>query len=121
VTLTVSTGPPPEPDPEPDTVTVPGVIGQSESRATSSIEGAGLSASVSEQTTDDQSQDGVVIDQSPGAGSELEEGGTVTIVVGRFEEEEEPVDPVDPPDEPGGGRQNPRDMPPGEQPQRRRG
>lgn len=120
VTLTVSTGPPPEPDPEPDTVTVPGVIGQSESSATSSIEGAGLSASVSEQTTDDQSQDGVVIDQSPGAGRELEEGGTVTIVVGRFEEEE-PVDPVDPPDEPGGGRQNPRDMPPGEQPPRRRG
>jgi serine/threonine-protein kinase len=114
VEISVSTGPPREPEVE--MVTVPGVVGLSVDAASSQLRAAGLDVATSDQTTRDESEDGVVLSQSPSGGAEVEEGTTVTIVVGRFEEPPEtdpepPEDPEPPPDEepppggedPGGG------------------
>jgi len=38
-------------------------------------------------------QDGQVLSQSPGAGSQANPGDTVTVVIGRFREPELPPDP----------------------------
>jgi beta-lactam-binding protein with PASTA domain len=38
------------------------------------------------ETTDQRSQDGRVLDQTPGAGRRVPRGYTVTIFVGRFQE-----------------------------------
>lgn len=111
VTISVSLGPPP-PEPEVEQVTVPSVVGSTESVAARRLSAAGLSPSVSEQETDDEGEDGRVLSQSPGGGAEVEEGTTVTIVVGTFvepepepEEEEEEIPPVERPGrgQPGGG------------------
>jgi beta-lactam-binding protein with PASTA domain len=44
---------------------------------------------VVEEDTVDPTKDGVVLDQDPDPGVEVEEGSTVTIVVGRFVEPDE--------------------------------
>jgi eukaryotic-like serine/threonine-protein kinase len=90
VTITVSTGI--------ETVDVPNVIGLRPGAAEGQIGATGLSAIRSERTVTDPAQDGVVIDQRPGAGVELEPGGQVVIVVGVLQEEEqvEPVQPEEP-------------------------
>jgi beta-lactam-binding protein with PASTA domain/tRNA A-37 threonylcarbamoyl transferase component Bud32 len=96
VTITVSTGI--------ETVDVPNVVGLRPGAAEGQIGAAGLTAVRSERTVTDPAQDGVVIDQRPGAGVELEPGGQVLIVVGVLQEEEElePVEPTEPePEEPG--------------------
>jgi beta-lactam-binding protein with PASTA domain/tRNA A-37 threonylcarbamoyl transferase component Bud32 len=95
VTITVSTGI--------ETVDVPNVVGLRPGAAEGQIGAAGLTAVRSERTVTDPAQDGVVIDQRPGAGVELEPGGQVLIVVGVLQEEEElePVEPTEPePEEP---------------------
>jgi beta-lactam-binding protein with PASTA domain len=53
---------------------------------------------VQERTVTDPSQDGVVVEQRPGSGTEVDEGSDVVIVVGVLEEEEtlEPVEPEAP-------------------------
>jgi beta-lactam-binding protein with PASTA domain len=43
---------------------------------------------VRERPTDDPDEDGVVVDQRPGAGSEVDEGTQVLIIIGVFEEPE---------------------------------
>jgi beta-lactam-binding protein with PASTA domain len=77
---------------------VPNVVGLRPGAAEGQIGAAGLTAVRSESTVTDPAQDGVVIDQRPGAGVELEPGGQVLIVVGVLQEEEElePVEPTEP-------------------------
>jgi beta-lactam-binding protein with PASTA domain len=78
VTITVSLGI--------ERVDVPNVVGLSAGDAQAQISGAGLSAARSERTVSDEGQDGVVIDQRPGAGAEVEPGSQVVIIVGVFED-----------------------------------
>jgi eukaryotic-like serine/threonine-protein kinase len=87
VTITVSTGI--------QTVSVPGVVGLSARDAEAQIAAAGLSSAQDQRRVTDKSQDGVVIVQRPGAGTEVKPGSQVVIVVGRFEEPApERVEPV---------------------------
>jgi beta-lactam-binding protein with PASTA domain/predicted Ser/Thr protein kinase len=72
VTLLVSSGP--------KLVTVPNVVGQPESSARSTLEGAGFV--VNGETEESDAQAGTVIRQDPGAGR-VEEGSQVTIVISR--------------------------------------
>jgi eukaryotic-like serine/threonine-protein kinase len=78
VTITVSSGQP--------QVDVPDVSGLSARDAASQLRAAGLQPVQREQTVTDESQDGVVIDQRPGAGTEVDEGSSVVIILGVFEE-----------------------------------
>jgi beta-lactam-binding protein with PASTA domain len=75
VTLRVSAGP--------ALVTVPDVTGLDEGAARSSLEGDGFHVSVVDQPTDDSSQDGVVVDQSPTGSTDARKGSTVTLTVAR--------------------------------------
>jgi serine/threonine-protein kinase len=87
VTITVSTGRP--------QVQVPDVIGTRERTAAARLRSAGLEPVFQERTVTDPAQDGVVIEQRPGAGTELDEGRQVVIVIGVLEVPEEPP-PVEP-------------------------
>jgi eukaryotic-like serine/threonine-protein kinase len=91
VTITVSTGI--------EQVDVPNVVGLPPREAEGQISGVGLTPVRSERNVTDPEQDGVVIDQRPGAGVELDEGGQVVIIVGVLQPEEE-VQPAEPPEEP---------------------
>jgi serine/threonine-protein kinase len=88
VSVTVSTGRP--------QIEVPDVIGLRAGEAGGRIRGAGLVPARREQPVTDASQDGLVIEQRPGAGVELEAGREVVIVVGVFPGEET-LEPVEPP------------------------
>jgi beta-lactam-binding protein with PASTA domain len=88
VTITVSTGRP--------QVEVPDVIGLRAGEAGRQIRAAGLVPERREQPVSDPGQNGVAIDQRPGAGIELDEGRAVVIVVGVLAEEEQ-LAPVEPP------------------------
>jgi beta-lactam-binding protein with PASTA domain len=74
VTITVSTGR--------KRVAVPGVVGLSEDSARSRLTGRGFEVRVREVNAEGD-EIGMVIRQSPSAGSERREGSTVTIYVGR--------------------------------------
>jgi eukaryotic-like serine/threonine-protein kinase len=76
VTITISTGP--------ELTTTPDVIGEEVATARAMIRDAGLRPSTVFQDVDDPAQDGIVLDQDPPGGTELEPGSTVTILVGRF-------------------------------------
>jgi beta-lactam-binding protein with PASTA domain len=78
VTIVVSTGKP--------QVDVPDVVGMSEERATARLTGAGLSPVRQERTVTDPAQDGVVIEQRPGAGTQVDQGREVVIVIGVLKE-----------------------------------
>jgi serine/threonine-protein kinase len=88
VTITVSTGI--------ETVSVPNVVGLSRRDAVAQLREVGLVAAPREVDVTDASQDGVVTDQRPAAGIELEEGKQVVIMVGVLIQ-----DDVLTPDEPG--------------------
>jgi beta-lactam-binding protein with PASTA domain/predicted Ser/Thr protein kinase len=90
VTITVSTGRP--------QVAVPDVTGMGEARATSRISGAGLTPVREERPVTDPAQDGRVIEQRPGAGTEVDEGGQVVIVIGVLQQDDtlEPAPPTSP-------------------------
>ena len=90
VTITVSTGIP--------QVGVPDVIGLTVDEAAGELSGAGLSPVQRERTVTEPGQDGVVVEQRPGAGTEVDEGSQVVIVVGVLAEEDslEPVEPETP-------------------------
>jgi eukaryotic-like serine/threonine-protein kinase len=77
VTLVVSRGP--------KLAKVPVLVGSQRRLAVQQIRGRGLSPSVSEE--EDSSPAGEVISQSPSAGSEVERGSTVSIVVSSGEEQ----------------------------------
>jgi eukaryotic-like serine/threonine-protein kinase len=74
VTITVSKGRP--------KVDVPDVMGMREARATATLSNAGLSPVRQEREVTDPTQDGVVIEQRPGAGTEVDKGRQVVIVIG---------------------------------------
>jgi beta-lactam-binding protein with PASTA domain/predicted Ser/Thr protein kinase len=83
VTITVSTG-----RPQAD---VPDVIGLSESSAASRLKSAGLKPVTQERTVTDPSQDGKVVEQRPGSGTQLDKGAEVVIVIGVVEVVEPPA------------------------------
>jgi eukaryotic-like serine/threonine-protein kinase len=76
VTIAISTGP--------ELTTTPDVIGEEVSTARAMIRDAGLRPSTVFEDVTDPSQDGIVLDQDPSGGTEVEPGSTVTILVGRF-------------------------------------
>jgi eukaryotic-like serine/threonine-protein kinase len=88
VTITVSTGRP--------QVEVPDVVGQSEEAAAGRLDGAGLVPVRQERNVTDPTQDGVVIEQRPGAGTEVDEGRQVVIVIGVLEPQDELEEPLEP-------------------------
>ena len=76
VTLFVSKGP--------KEATVPDVTSFSRADAIATLRNSGFKAVVDLQDTEDSSQDGVVLTQTPGPGESAKPGTTVTITVGRF-------------------------------------
>jgi beta-lactam-binding protein with PASTA domain/predicted Ser/Thr protein kinase len=72
------------------TATVPDVVGLPEADAVAAIEGEGLTADVVTEPSD-EADEGIVIAQDPGAGTELEEGSAVQILVSEGPEFEMPV------------------------------
>ncbi|HEX2161916.1 MAG TPA: PASTA domain-containing protein [Thermoleophilaceae bacterium] len=76
VTLTVA-----EP---PEQVSVPFVTDLSERAALRALRAEGLEGTVQRRDVEDESQDGRVIEQQPAAGSDVDGGSTVTLIVGRF-------------------------------------
>lgn len=77
VRVNVSKGRNPQPD-----VSVPGVVGKDEQTATAELEAAGFTVEILQQDVEDPSEDGIVLDQLPGAGSRAPQGAVVTLVVG---------------------------------------
>jgi len=76
VTVYVSDGPEP--------VDVPDVVGQTESQARSTLEALGLAVRVNATTIEvAPDQDGLVAEQLPAAGSQVEPGSTVSITLGK--------------------------------------
>ncbi len=63
-------------------VAVPNIIGKSEALAGAALGEASLKPQTVSQTTTEQSQVGVVLRQSPAAGTKVAKGSTVTIAVG---------------------------------------
>ena len=80
VTIIVSTGVP--------KVTVPDVVGMREAKANSALSRAGLTPVREEREVTDPAQDGVVIEQRPGPGSEVDKGSQVVIVVGVLKQDD---------------------------------
>jgi serine/threonine-protein kinase len=77
VDLVVAQAPPPTPR-------VPGVTGKTASAASSELQAAGFAVSETTQNVKDQTKNGLVLSQSPAAGTTAKKGSTVTIVVGKF-------------------------------------
>jgi len=73
------------------TATVPDVVGLPEGDAVDAIEGEGLTAEVVTEPNDEV-EEGFVIAQEPGAGTELEEGDAVQILVSEGPDEFEMPD-----------------------------
>jgi len=63
---------------------LPDVTGMQADQAEATLSAAGFRVDRDRQDTDDQSKDGLVISQSPGAGENAKPGQKVTIVIGRF-------------------------------------
>jgi serine/threonine-protein kinase len=74
-------------------VSVPFVTDLPERDALSALRDEGLTGSVRERDVDDPEQDGVVVEQRPGAGTDVDAGSTVVLVVGRFAGEPPPTMP----------------------------
>jgi eukaryotic-like serine/threonine-protein kinase len=66
------------------TATVPSVVGQQQGAASGALSAAGFKVQTQTRTVDNQSQNGIVLSESPAGGSTAEKGSTVTIVVGHF-------------------------------------
>jgi serine/threonine-protein kinase len=79
-------------------VTVPGVIGLSEADAAAALQAAGFGVNVEDLLANSAEEDGIVLNQDPGEGGQVEPGSTITIYVGRFTEPE--PEPPPPPAEP---------------------
>jgi serine/threonine-protein kinase len=80
VTIAVSTGKP--------KASVPDVVGMKEAKANSTLSRAGLTPSRQEREVTDPAQDGVVLEQRPGAGSEVDKGSQVVIVIGILKQDD---------------------------------
>jgi eukaryotic-like serine/threonine-protein kinase len=66
------------------TASVPSVIGEDKEAARSELKSAGFDVSTVDQPTSDPSQDGVVVDESPPAGTSAAQKSKVTIYVGHY-------------------------------------
>jgi eukaryotic-like serine/threonine-protein kinase len=69
---------------QPATAAVPSVVGEDATTASGDLQSAGFTVSRVDQPTNDQSQDGMVVDQTPPAGTHAPANSTVTIYVGRY-------------------------------------
>jgi beta-lactam-binding protein with PASTA domain len=67
-------------------VSVPDVQGLTEKEALRSLQAAGLNGTVHHKDTDVEEEDGTVLEERPGAGTEVVTGKTVVLVVGRLVE-----------------------------------
>ena len=67
-----------------DTTAVPSVIGDNPSTASSTLTGAGFTVTQTTKKVTNQANNGLVVKQSPGAGTKAKNGSAVTIVVGKF-------------------------------------
>ena len=79
VRVSVSEGPNPA-----QLTSVPNVVGQDQATAGTTLRQAGFKVLVLFRKTTNQSQDGLVIDEQPAAGSQIPRGSVVAIFVGRF-------------------------------------
>jgi serine/threonine-protein kinase len=68
----------------PTTTAVPSVVGDTPSTASSALTAAGFTVNRTTKDVTDQSNNGLVVKQSPGAGTKAKNGSAVTIVVGKF-------------------------------------
>jgi len=87
---------PQDPDPVEETATVPGVVGLSAAAAARRLSAAGFGVSSTTRRVTDQDDDGIVLDQAPGAGAERRVGSTVTIEIGQADEPDDISPPEDP-------------------------
>ena len=71
-------------------VSVPFVTDLPEAQALRALRAEGLAGNVQRRNVQDPDQDGIVIQQRPAAGRDVDEGSTVTIVVGRYVEPSPP-------------------------------
>jgi serine/threonine-protein kinase len=90
---------------QPTEVDVPDVVGSTQNKATETLSGDGLKVVVEEAPADSPDGDGVVQSQSPGSGTKVDRGSTVTITVGVFDPDLNPdptttTTPVPPPPPP---------------------
>ena len=70
------------------TISLDNYVGRDADAAESDLEGLGLNVTIIEDTVDEESQDGIVLDQSPGVNTQLSPGERVTLTVGVFVEPE---------------------------------
>jgi eukaryotic-like serine/threonine-protein kinase len=70
---------------QPEAASVPSVVGMDKETAKSDLRSAGFKVSTVDQPTSDQSQDGMVVDQSPPAGTSIPANSKVTIYVGHLD------------------------------------
>lgn len=68
-------------------ITVPELVGLSETAARNKLNNLGLSVDVKTGKTTDQSSDGKVIDSNPSSGDDVAAGSTVTLTIGSYEPE----------------------------------
>jgi beta-lactam-binding protein with PASTA domain len=83
VTITVSKGTP--------QVDVPDVTGMSAASGAAKLRAAGLKPVKKERSTTNQDEDGQVLDERPGGGSQVDKGRSVVIVVGKFKQPAQPT------------------------------
>jgi serine/threonine-protein kinase len=76
VTMFVSTGP--------QNVAVPNVVGQQQNQASQALQLAGFQVFVSQQNTNNPTDNGRVLAQNPAGGQQVPKGSGVTLTVGRF-------------------------------------
>jgi eukaryotic-like serine/threonine-protein kinase len=77
VTLYVSKGP--------TAVQIPDVTGEDEATATAQLQGKGFVVQPRGRITSDSTEEGLVVEQRPGALSKVKPGSTVTLFIGRFQ------------------------------------
>lgn len=80
------------------TILLDNFVGQSESFAVRRLQSLGLEVDVRTETTETESEDGIVLSQSPTSGARLNQGDRVSLVVGEFVAPEPPPEPPPEPD-----------------------
>ena len=71
-------------DRAPKTATIPNVVGYSHGGADSKLANAGFDAVYVTKTVSSPTQNGIVLSQSPGAGTKAKEGSNVQLTIGRY-------------------------------------
>jgi beta-lactam-binding protein with PASTA domain/predicted Ser/Thr protein kinase len=81
------------------TIVLDNYVGQTRERAEAELEDLDLRVTVRTQSVDEESQDGIVLDQSPSAGTRMSPRDRVTIFVGRYTPPPTGTDTGDGPDD----------------------